>query len=92
MDRLAKSDPDNARLQRGLAVSYGRIGNVQVDQGQLHDALASYQADLAIFEGLAKSDPGNADVQRDPSIAYNLVGNVQMAQDHLLAGCGKIEF
>jgi hypothetical protein len=32
MDRLAKSDPDNARLQRDLAASYGRIGNVQVDQ------------------------------------------------------------
>jgi hypothetical protein len=84
MDRLAKSDPDNARLQRDLAASHGRIGNVQVDQGQLLEALASYQADLAIFEGLAKSDPGNADVQRDLSIAYNLVDNVQMAQDNLL--------
>jgi hypothetical protein len=74
MDRPAKSDPDNARLQRDPAASDGRLGNVQVDQGELPEVLASYQADLAIFEGLARSDPGNADVQRDLSIAYNLVG------------------
>jgi len=55
-------------------------GNVQVAQGQLSEALDSYQVDLAISDRLAKSDPGNAGRQRDLSVSYDNVGNVQVAQ------------
>src|SRR5262249_4751192 len=57
---LAQSDPGNGRWQRDLAVSYGKVGNVQVVQGDLPAALSSYQAVLGLMERLAQSDPGNA--------------------------------
>jgi hypothetical protein len=44
---------------------------VQVAQGKLADALAAYQARLAIAERLAKSDPGNAGWQRDLAVSYS---------------------
>ena len=69
-DRLAKSDPGNAGWQRDLSVPYDRVGDVQVAQGNLPAALASYQAGLAISDRLAKSDPGNASWQRDLSVSY----------------------
>ena len=70
-DRLAKSDPGNAGWQRDLSVSYENVGDVQVAQGNLPAALASYQASLAISDRLAKSDPGNAGWQRDLSVSYD---------------------
>ena len=38
-DRLAKADPGNTGWQRDLSVSYDKIGDVQVAQGNLPAAL-----------------------------------------------------
>jgi hypothetical protein len=43
---------------------------VQVEQGDLLAAQASYQASLAIRERLARTDPGNASWQRDLLVAF----------------------
>ena len=43
-DRLAKSDPSNARWQHDLSHSYTSIAIVQLAQQNLSVALASYQA------------------------------------------------
>ena len=80
---LAKSDPGNAGWQRDLSVSYEKVGDVQMAQGDLAGALKSYRDSLAIAERLAKSDPGNAGWQRDLSVSYNKVGDVQVAQGDL---------
>ncbi len=40
-DRLAKSDPGNAGWQRDPSVSYNKVGDVQVTQGNLPAALTS---------------------------------------------------
>ena len=66
---LAKADPGNAGWQRDLSVSYNKVGDVQVAQGNLPEALNAYQASLAIIDRLAKSDPGNAGWQRDLSVS-----------------------
>ena len=63
-DRLATSDPGNAGWQRDLSVSYTKIGDVQVAQGDLAGALKSYKDGLGIADRLATSDPGNAGWQR----------------------------
>jgi hypothetical protein len=47
------------------------VGNVLVAQGNLPEALKSYQADLAIAERLARSDPGNVGWQRDLSVWFD---------------------
>ena len=70
--------------QRDLSVSYDKVGNVQVAQGNLPEALASYQASFAIRERLAKSDPSNAGWQSDLAVSYGKLGDV-------LAKTGKVE-
>jgi phage terminase large subunit-like protein len=42
-DRLAKADPNNAEWQRDLSISYNKVGDVLVAQGDLTDALKSYR-------------------------------------------------
>jgi tetratricopeptide (TPR) repeat protein len=69
--------------ERDLSVSFNKIGDVQVAQGDLAGALKSYRDSLAIRERLAKSDPANAEWQRDLSVSFNNIGNVQVAQGDL---------
>ena len=57
-------------------MSYDKVGNVQVAQGDLAGALKSYRDSLAIAERLAQSDPGNAGWQRDLAISYARLANV----------------
>jgi len=47
------------------------------------EALASYQADLAISESLVKSDPGNASWKRGLSVTYDNIGDVEVKQGDL---------
>jgi tetratricopeptide (TPR) repeat protein len=65
-----KADPGNdarytQQWQRDLSVSTNKIGDVLVNQGNLPDALKSFQAGLAIAKALADADKGNAGWQRD---------------------------
>ena len=43
-DRLAKADPNNAGWQRDLSVSYNKVGDVLVAQGNLPEALEELPA------------------------------------------------
>jgi tetratricopeptide (TPR) repeat protein len=63
--------------------SFLGLGDVQVAQGNLPDALKSFRDGLAIRDRLAQSDPGNAGWQRDLSVSYDRVGDVQVAQGNL---------
>lgn len=47
--RLASSDPSNAAWQCDLSVSFNKIGDVEVNRGDLADGLKSYNDSLAIF-------------------------------------------
>ena len=69
--------------QRDLAVSYDKVGDVLVAQGNLAEALKAYQDSLAIRDRLAKADPGNAGWQRDLSVSYDKIGDVLVAQGNL---------
>jgi hypothetical protein len=64
-------------------VSYEKIGDVLVAQGNLPDALKSYRDGLAIMDLLAKADPGNAGWQRDLSVSYENIGDVLVTQGNL---------
>ncbi len=65
--------------ERDLSVSYERIGDVEVAQGDLEAALKSFQEGIAIRERLAASDAGNAGWQRDLSASYVKIGDVEVA-------------
>ena len=74
-------------------MSYQKVGNVQVAQGDLPATLTSYQASFAIRDRLVKSDPGNAGWQYDLSVSNAKLANVYLkskqapqAQQALTAG------
>jgi tetratricopeptide (TPR) repeat protein len=69
--------------ERDLSVSFEKVGDVQVAQGDLAGALKSYRDGLAIREHLATSAPGNAGWQRDLSVSFEKVGDIQVAQGDL---------
>jgi hypothetical protein len=81
LDRLTKADPGNAKWQRDLAVSWGMIGITQMAQGDLTDALKSFQDGLVVFERLVKSDPGNAEWQRDLAVSYAKLADAYRKSD-----------
>ena len=66
-DRLAKANPENAAWQHNLSLSYSRVGDVLMAQGNLAEALKSYQDGLTVAGRLAKSDPENAGWQGTPA-------------------------
>jgi hypothetical protein len=80
---LVKSEPGNADWQNRLLVMYSKVGDVQKAQGNLPDALASYQASLAIADRLAKSDPGNTRRQHVLSLLYSKIGGEPRACPHV---------
>jgi tetratricopeptide (TPR) repeat protein len=83
-DRLAKTDPGNARWQRDLAHYYGMIGLYEkIDLLSSPEALKYYKVGLATIDRLAKADPNNADLQHDLAGFYQEIGDVLRAQGDL---------
>ena len=82
-EQLLRTDPGNAGWQRGLSMSYEKVGDVLVAQGNLPEALKSFRDGLAIRDRLAHADPGNVGWQRDLSVSYEKVGDVLTAQGNL---------
>ena len=78
--RAGEAGRDAARDDRDGAVVSDQIGDVQVKQGNLTDALASYQASMDIAQRLAAADPGNAGWQRDLSVSHEKIGDVLEAR------------
>jgi tetratricopeptide (TPR) repeat protein len=73
---LVASDPDDARWQNDLAVSWSRLGDVRRAQGDLEGALQAYTAGKGIRERLAATDPGNATWQRDLIVSHWKLANL----------------
>jgi tetratricopeptide (TPR) repeat protein len=83
VERLAHADPADAQWQRNLFLSYHRIGDVRLAEGNLAEALKFYRDGLAIVDRLVKSDPSNALWQSDLALCYQDVGDVLQAQGDL---------
>ena len=69
-ERLAKSDPGNARWQYDLGISNEKIGSVLMAQGDLVGALKSYQVKRDIISRLVKSDPRQFRLAARSSVSY----------------------
>ena len=68
-----------------MSVSYNKLGDVAIAQGDLEAAARAYRDGLAIRSKLADSDPRNSQWQRDLSVSYNKLGDVAIAQGDLKA-------
>src|SRR5262245_62126686 len=53
---LSAQKPDDVMYQSGLATTFGEVGDVLVEQGDLTEALKSYRDSLTIRERLAKAE------------------------------------
>src|SRR5262249_24063037 len=51
--RLAEADPKDPQAQRDLSISFDRIGNVLLQQGDMEKALEQYRKGLKIRQRLA---------------------------------------
>ncbi len=67
---LNATDPD-------LAVSWSKLGDLRVAQGDLAGALEAYGQDLEIAQRLAAADPGNAGWQRDLAVSWERLASVR---------------
>ena len=63
-----KVDPSNSQWQRDLSISHGKIGDVQVAQGELPAAVTSYRASLTIAERV-----GEGPIPATPSGSATLI-------------------
>jgi tetratricopeptide (TPR) repeat protein len=90
-EALLAEIPNNPGWQRGLSLSYRKIGDVQARQGNLSTALKSYQTALAIIDRLAQSNPSNARWQYDLGISNERIGDVQVEQGELPAALKSYE-
>jgi hypothetical protein len=63
-------------IRRNLSVSYERIGDMLVDEGDYPAALETYGKGLTIREELAALDPDNKPRQRDLAINFDRIGDV----------------
>ena len=64
-------------------MSHNKIGRVYEKQGKLAEALAEYQADKRIMEGLTALDPANTNWQRNLAASHTNVGSVYQAEGKL---------
>jgi hypothetical protein len=73
----AAADRSNMQWQSDLSLSYNRIGDVLVAQGNLTGALQAYRDSLAIRERLAKIEPSNSGWQHHASERHSTAAIVR---------------
>ncbi len=76
--RRADADPKNAGAQRDLSVSFIKLGDVTLQQGQTQESLDFYRKSLDVRQKLADADPKNAGAQRDLFASFNNLGEVTL--------------
>jgi tetratricopeptide (TPR) repeat protein len=80
---LAEQDKSNSGWQSDLSLSYGKVGDVLVDQDKIQEALEAYRQCLTISKRLTEQDKTNSVWQGNLSLSYNRVGDVLVAQGKL---------
>jgi|GEM_PF-1787691 len=81
--RLHDDDPDNLIWQNDLAVSYNKLGEVALAQGNRQRAGHHFVDAHKLAEKLTQSAPGNTDWLRGLSVSYNRLGNVALTDGNL---------
>jgi len=77
----ASMTSNNVRLDRELAVSYGRRSQLFLLQGRTHDAENAIRRSVRTMRRLAAADPMNYSARRDLALANVRYGRVLMAVD-----------
>jgi eukaryotic-like serine/threonine-protein kinase len=89
--RLARRDQDSAKARRDLWVSYNKLGNVTMLEGDLKAAREYFKKGLELAEQQAHQDPDNSLARNDLSGSYSYLGNVSMRAGNLTAARAYFE-
>ncbi len=73
---LAEEFPEDQEIRRDLSVSFERIGDTLVADGDYDGGLESYGKALEIREDLAAMDPENKLRLRDLSVTFERIGDI----------------
>ena len=68
-------------LDRDIAVTLNKIGDVLAARGDRSAALATYREALELSRALAGREPNNPEWRRDVSVGLNKIGDLLVAQD-----------
>ncbi len=82
-EKLAAANPQDREAQRGLANSWLRLGDVQLQTGDLDTATKSYAEALRMMEALAGSAPQSLTVQRDLAVALTRMATADLQRGML---------
>ncbi len=80
--RLAEKEPDDAALQRNVAVGVKKLGDMHASAGSYDKALAAYQDSIGLMQKLANMDPGNAEARLDQVALLNNAGDMEVRLNH----------
>jgi len=86
--QLVQSDPQSAKYQRRLLLSYLKLGEANGNKVAARD---SYLAALKIGRDLAQNDPKSTDAQSDLSCAYEKLGEVYFGLGNATAARASYE-
>jgi tetratricopeptide (TPR) repeat protein len=84
-DRLASSDPGDAKSARGLSNAYNKLGDLMGMQGQTGQAVGWYRQGFDIISGFANRGPENDDWKHDLFVSDLKLAGVQGLPDDKLA-------
>jgi non-specific serine/threonine protein kinase/serine/threonine-protein kinase len=73
---LSAAEPASTDVRRDLAISYGRMGEMQEQTGDIPGALESQRRSLEVREGLLSQEPANMQASRDLSRSYESIGDL----------------
>jgi eukaryotic-like serine/threonine-protein kinase len=68
-EAVARERPDNQRARRGVAVLRLKLGDMQLEAGEIEQAAANYDAAVNDFDRLGAADPDNALLSRNAAMA-----------------------
>ena len=77
-EALAKVDPQDSRTRRLLATSLHRLGDVEMQAGDLAAARDFFQRSLDVSEAIVNTDPHDTRARRDLMIALGSLGVAEM--------------
>ena len=87
-EKFAEKFPDDQQMQRGLSVSYNKLGDIAEIRNDYKAAEGYYSKDLAISKRLAEKYPEDPNLQRDLSVSYNKLGDIAKARNDYKAAEG----
>jgi tetratricopeptide (TPR) repeat protein/predicted Ser/Thr protein kinase len=90
LDSLASESGGDPTLERNLAMSYSKLGDIigdprDINQGDIAAALASYKKSLEILDRIQARDPQDPLVLRNIAIAQERIGGVNEVTGNLTA-------